>query len=204
MKRTRNISLANLRKADKPLPLKPLTIGVMAATLSACGDSEVADIYASVMECAAENPDFVEVCEAAYEQALQEAEDTSPKYTRQGDCESDFGTQACVPHSSMGNNWFMPAMAGFMMARMFDSDFDLKKKRRKRYSSPLFMSKSRRSPVFGNWVSARGQSYGAFNTKRVKVSSKAFAPKPKVTKTIQRGGFGSMASKVASRSSWGG
>lgn len=39
MKRSRNIDLASLRKADKPLPLKPITVGVMAATLSACGDS---------------------------------------------------------------------------------------------------------------------------------------------------------------------
>ena len=206
MKRSRQIELANLRKADKPLPLKPITVGVMAATLSACGDSEVANIYPSVMECAMDNPEFVEMCELAYEQAVEEAEQTSPKYARQDECEDDFGLSNCQPYTGMGNNWFMPAMAGFMMARMLDDDFDidLKKKKKKRYSSPLFMSKNRRSPVFGNWVAATGKSYGSFNTRQTRVSSKAFAAKPKVTKTTSRGGFGKMARTVASRSSWGG
>ncbi len=206
MKRTRSIDLASLRKADKSFVLKPAAVGVMAATLSACGDSEVANIYPNVMECAMDNPEFVELCRMAYEDALQEAAEASPKYLREDDCEEDFGLERCVPYASHAGNWFMPAMAGFLFAQVIDDmDFDLKKKKKKRYASALFLPTSRRSPVFGNWVSATGQSYGAYNTRQVKVSSKAFAPKPKVTSTTKRGGFGSMARKVASRSSsWGG
>ena len=205
MKRTRAIDLNSLRKADKSFVLKPAAVGVMAATLSACGDSEVANIYPNVMECAMDNPEFVELCQMAYEEALEEAAETSPKYIREDDCEADFGLNSCDTYSNYGGTWFMPAMAGFLFAQVIDDiDFDLKKKKKKRYYSPLFLPKNRKSPVFGNWVSATGKSYGAFNTKKVKVSSKAFAPKPRVTQTTKRGGFGNMARKVASRSGWGG
>jgi uncharacterized protein YgiB involved in biofilm formation len=204
MKRTPFINLAHWRKADKTFAVKPVAMGIMAATLSACDDAQVANIYSSVMECATENPDYVELCELAYQQALQEAAETAPKYSGEDDCENDFGINNCMTYTGSSQSWFMPAMAGFLFAQLLDDDLDIDfKKKKKRRASPLFMSKNRRSPVFGNWVSATGQSYGAFNTRKVKVSSQAFQPKPRTVTTTKRGGFGAMARATSSRSSWG-
>lgn len=161
--------------------------------LSACGQSDPdVLVYQSPEDCSNANPEQAEQCQAAYQQALAESADTAPKYNRQHDCEADFGGGNCVPYQYQGNSWFMPAMAGFMFGRMLDRD---------RYiHHPVYTSYNPYSPYYGHWTTAGGYRMGkASYGKRMPVSREALQSKPKVTRTISRGGFGSSAQ---AKSSW--
>lgn len=194
MKRTKSINLDRMRKAPKKRAFKPLAIAVAASALVACGNSREAKIYRDVEQCIQDNPTLAQECEATYQKALTESASSGPKYQSESACVADFGRDNCVPHaSSSGNSWFMPAMAGYMFAQAIND--------RRYYSSPLYTSYSRYSPFYGQWSGTDGSLYGKRRFGAVKVDKKAFNPKPKVTRTMSRGGFGS---KVSAKSSWGG
>ncbi|WP_417616014.1 DUF1190 domain-containing protein [Oceanisphaera sp.] len=188
---------------------KPVSAAIAGSVLlSACGQSETeVQVYQSPDDCGNSHPDLAEQCRAAYQQALAESADTAPKYNSRHDCEADFGGGSCTPYQYQGNSWFMPAMAGFMFGRMLDGS---------RYShTPVYSSRNPYSPYYGQWTTANGQQLGrASYGKRISVGKDALAPKPKVTRTISRGGFGSTAQAKSSwssnksssrtRRSWGG
>ncbi|UZE97347.1 DUF1190 family protein [Alkalimarinus alittae] len=194
MKRTKSINLDRMRKVSRQLHLAPLGVAFASMTLAGCSDSRKAVVYTNVDQCTAENPELEQECRAAYEDALAKAEKTAPKYRSMRDCESDFGSHTCVNNqTSQSSSIFMPAMAGFMFARALDHN---------RYdNNPVFTSNAYRSPLYGHWVSSDGYRYGSNRSRKVEVGSDAFKPKPKVTRTMSRGGFGST---VAAKSSWGG
>ena len=88
-KRTKHINLTRMRKS---LAVKPLAVGVAGMFLSACSDNrQPADIYTSVDDCTSDNPDAADECQAAYQQAIDEAARTSPKFSSVADCEYEFG-----------------------------------------------------------------------------------------------------------------
>ncbi len=191
MKRSKSINIARMRKTASPI-----AVSVAATTLVACGSSkEEAEVFAGVEQCINANPDMVSECQAAYEKALAKSAESGPKYRSMYDCSAEFGNSNCVPYSHNGNNWFMPAMAGFMFAQALDNN------RHYYRSSPVYTSYSSHSPYYGRWTTVDGNYYGRARYGKVKVSKDAFKPAPKVTRTISRGGFGS---KVSAKSSWGG
>lgn len=195
MKRSRIDVQAMREFARGRMSVKPLALAVAAATLMACSSREPAVIYQSVEQCIADNPEMELDCRTAYRQAAENASDSAPKYQSLEDCRAEFGPENCVAHTGpQGQSWFMPAMAGFMLARALDND---------RYyrSAPLFTSYNRYSPAYGKWTTADGRTYGRLGTRTVRVNDDAFKPKPAVTRTISRGGFGST---VAAKSNWGG
>ncbi len=211
MKRTRSINLERMRKLEdnnlsQPTPLrsklKPLAVSVAAAVLVACSDGgEEAVVYSDIADCISKNPDQVDVCESAYNDAVNVAQESGPKYTSLEACTYDFGNRNCVPYQAdSGQNWFIPAVAGFMLAEVIDEVGDAFERRRYR-SAPLYTSYSRYSPFYGQWSSVDGHTYGTSRYGKIKVSDNAFKPKPKITRTISRGGFGST---VAAKSNWGG
>ncbi|MCY7294485.1 DUF1190 domain-containing protein [Alteromonas sp. a30] len=189
-KRSAQINLGRMRKVFAP---KPLSLGVASIMLTACGDNrEQAMIFTNLQDCVSQMPEQAEQCELAYRNALEEAQRTAPKYAEQSACEYEFGAGQCTSYrSNDGNSWFMPFMAGYMLSNLSSSRY---------YSSPVFTSYSRYSPYRYRWISADGYEYGDIRKRRVKVSKKAFSPKPTVSKTIKRGGFGS---SVRAKSSWG-
>jgi uncharacterized protein YgiB involved in biofilm formation len=193
MKRTKNINLTRMKKNSRRCLLGTISVAIAGITFSGCSDTREADIYKDKAECINQNPSYTADCEAAYEQSLATATETAPKYKSLEECWAEFGANVCTNYqSSSGNSWFMPAMAGFMFARVMDSG--------RRYDNqPVFTSTRRNSPLYGSWVTSDGYSYGSNYSRRVTVDSKAFQPKPKVTRTISRGGFGST---VAAKSSW--
>lgn len=212
MKRTAFIDLDRMRKKPAFELTRLATLVGGAIALTGCGsDNTEARIYPSTDACKADYPEHVEVCEAAYRQAVAEAAKTAPKFRTENDCEAEFGQ--CV---SNGNNWFMPALAGFMLANVLD---DLDDRRRCppgayasyggcRYSTPVFTGYGR---LYGGYYGSDGTLYGKVRPGKfttVKVDRDAFKPKPAVTRTLSRGGFGSKAAAKASwgssRSSWGG
>lgn len=188
-KRTRTINLTRMRKAFSP---KPISIGVTAVLLSACGnDYEDASVFTNVADCINQMPEHAEQCQVAYQNALNEAARTAPKYRSQAECEVDFGIQQCTSYQGGGNNWFMPFMAGYMVSSLMRPNY---------HSAPMFTSYSRYSPHRYQWMGSDGRVYGDFRSRHMKVNKKAFTPKPTVNRTIKRGGFGS---SVRAKSSWG-
>jgi uncharacterized protein YgiB involved in biofilm formation len=183
-----------MQKVHKRFCLKPLTMAIAATTLVACDSGREAKIYSNADHCIRENPNLSEECQTAYKQAKAEAMRSGPKYQSESSCESEFGRDNCIPYRSHdGHNWFMPAVAGFLLAKALD---------RNRYdTSPLFTSYSRYSPGYGQWATVDGDLYGRRRFGSINVSDNAFKPKPAVTKTISRGGFGS---RVSAKSSWAG
>lgn len=188
-KRSSGINLSRMRKG---FMLKPLALGVAAIMLSACGDSEEAKIYKSVDECSSDNPDNVQACEAAYQQAQQEAKRTAPKYNSRQDCEYDFGAEQCRSVQSSSGSFFMPFMAGYMLSNLMSPGGY--------HSQPMFSSYSPYSSYRNRWMGADGHVFGDTRQRSVRVDKDVFKPKPTVNKTMSRGGFGS---SVRAKSSWG-
>ena len=189
-KRSSRINLQKMRKSFSP---KPLAVGIAGIFLSACADDrQTANIYTSIQDCIDDNPDFSQQCQAAYEDALKEAERTGPKYGSQRDCEHEFGPNQCRYVESGSGSWFMPFIAGYMLSDLFSG--------RRYYSQPMYTSYSRYSPLRYRWMTADGYDYGDLRKRKYKVGKNAFTPKPAVKKTMSRGGFGS---SVRAKSSWG-
>jgi uncharacterized protein YgiB involved in biofilm formation len=208
MKRSRSINLTHMRKNIGVFSLKPLAL-CMAVFFTGCESNEQqADIFKNLEECKSTYPDLSAQCDMAFNEALKKAEDTGPKYKTLDDCVAEFGADRCSPHThSDGSNWFMPAMAGFMLARALDNN--------QRYNTaPMFTSSNYSSPYYNRWTTVDGNSYGDFHNRQVRTRADVFRPQPRVTKTMERGGFGSKAaaasswgssnSKSSARSSWGG
>ncbi len=189
-KRSANINLARMRKAVSP---KPLALGVATVMLSGCGDDrEQAMVFTNLDDCVNQLPEQAEQCQLAYQSALAEAERTAPKYNSQSSCEYEFGANQCTSYrADNGSSWFMPFMAGYMLSSLSSPRY---------YSTPMFTSYSPYSSYRYRWIGADGKDFGDFRKRNLKVSKKAFAPKPTVSRTIKRGGFGS---SVRAKSSWG-
>ncbi|WP_299073943.1 DUF1190 family protein [uncultured Paraglaciecola sp.] len=186
-KRSQSINLSAMRKS---FSVKPLALGIAAIFLSACGDQQEAQVFVNVSDCTNANPEYAAQCKAAYEDALKEAERTGPKYNTQRDCESEFGPNQCT--RSQSGSFFMPFMAGYMLSNIMSP--------RGYYSQPMFTSYSRHSSYRNRWIGADGYDFGDNRRRTLRVNEKSFKPKPTVTKTISRGGFGS---SVRAKSSWG-
>jgi uncharacterized protein YgiB involved in biofilm formation len=187
-KRSSVINLARLRKHHT---VKPIAVSVAAVMLGACSDpKEEAIVFTGLNDCLEQMPGQEEKCEVAYQQALQEAARTAPKYDSARDCEYDFGADRCVVQRDNGSSWFMPLMAGYIIRDLMSPSF---------YPQPLFTSYSRHSPYRYRWITAGGYDYGDFRYRNLRVNKK-YSPPPTVNRTIKRGGFGS---SVRAKSSWG-
>jgi len=193
MKRTKSINLERMRKATALIKLKPIVLSIAAFSLVGCSDTRKADIYSSVAHCKNKNPSSGTLCEKAYEKALTKSVQSGPKYRSRNDCASDFGSRNCVPYkASNGANLFMPAVAAFALSQSL--------KNNGYQSSPLYTSHYYGSGSYNRWTTVDGRSY----QKRygsMTVAGDTFKPKPKVVRTMSRGGFGST---VAAKSNWGG
>lgn len=155
MKRTKNINQDAFRKSWRSYRLAPVAIAVSAVfMLSACEESdETVSLYTNAQDCSQANPSQAEQCTLAYNNALQEAAKTAPKYATQEDCIAEFGEAMCTQapaqasfsstntgngeqtaqaQSSSGSMW-MPLMMGYMMGRMMGGGAP---------SQPLFSSKT--------------------------------------------------------------
>ena len=189
-KRSQHINLASMRKAFK---VKPLALGIASIVLAGCGeDTEQAKIYSSIEDCKQDYPDAVAQCESAYQSALEEAQRTSPRFNTQYDCEYEFGSNQCRQVETSSGSFFMPFMAGFMVSQLLQPRY---------YSQPIYTSYSPYSPFRSRWITADGYVFdGDIRKRNYYVSKSVYKPKPTVTSTIKRGGFGS---SVRAKSSWG-
>lgn len=204
MKRTQYVNLATFRKSWRSARITPVALAVGAVfMLSGCEKTdETVSLYQNADDCSKANPSGSAQCVAAYDAAKKDAEKTAPKYASREDCIAEFGEGQCTQTpaqsgvasdegQSSGSMW-MPLMAGYMMGRMMSGGAYAQQ--------PLFSSKNPASPANGKFVDATGKNYGPATAggRTMNVPKTAMAPKPAVTKTITRGGFGESVAKQTS------
>lgn len=208
MKRSSIIDLSLLRKRTRSFVLAPVSLAVMAGCSGGSNVEQVAFVT-SVEDCT-NNTKLTEVeCSAAYEQAVQDAEATAPRYQYQRDCETEFG------QCENRGGFFVPFMAGYIVAEIIDEVGDsFERKHRYKSSYPSYMYRG--SGQYRNKImTSDGYVIGSPGQRSYRVPKEAMKPKPAVTRTISRGGFGakasansnwgsSKASKGGSSRSWGG
>ena len=208
MKRTKIINHASFRKSWNARHLTPVALAVTAVfMLAGCEQNdETVSMYQNADDCSQANPGKSAECTTAFNNALKEAERTAPKYASREECIAEFGEGQCQQapaQASMAGeqaqaqpqqsgSFWMPLMAGYMMGRMMGgSGFA---------QQPLFTSKNAASPANGKFVDASGKSYGPATAggRTMTVPKTAMAPKPAVTNTVTRGGFGESVAKQTS------
>ena len=175
--------------------LRPLAIGIAAVVMSGCSGSEQVKVVKSPEDCASNTDLNLKQCEAAYKKALAEAERTGPKYSSMQLCEAEFGAGQCTQRS--GSSTFMPLMAGFLVGQALSN-------RNEPYYgsySPVYHYSRPYSSFHNRIMMADGTVIGDYGKPSYSVSKSTLKPKPSVTRTVSRGGFGSVAS---AKSSWGG
>jgi uncharacterized protein YgiB involved in biofilm formation len=203
MKRTKHINKDTFRKSWRSYRVAPVALAISAVfMLAGCEQAdETVSLYKNADDCSTSNPSMSEQCTTAYNNALKEAEKTAPKYATREDCVAEFGEAQCTQapaqagmaaeSQSSGSMW-MPLMAGYMMGRMMGGGGYAQQ--------PLFTSKNAASPANGKFVDASGKSYGPASAggRSMTVPKTAMAPKPAVTNTVTRGGFGESVAKQTS------
>lgn len=190
MKRSQRVIVPQMHKRMRPVT-KGVTAVAAIVLVSGCSDnSQEMGIYSNVSDCIDDNPEYSTQCTSAYQDALDDASKTAPKYNLRTDCEYEFGYDNCI--QAPKHSWFMPAMAGFMFGQAMNN--------RSYFQQPMFSSTYPGSRYYGGWTSSDGYSYGKKSERsKVYVPTEQLKQKPAVTKTISRGGFGS---KAAAKSSW--
>ncbi|MCP4342734.1 MAG: DUF1190 domain-containing protein [Desulfobulbaceae bacterium] len=195
MKRSKNIDLNLMRKGSRKRAFcGSLAIGLAATALASCSSQEEVQVASSPEECASTTELTLVECEAAYQRAQAEAERTGPKYTSSSQCETEFGRGQCMQSNTGG--FFMPMMTGFMIGRMMSGGSSYGGAAYNpvyRYSNPYSSQNNRIMTADGTVIGKAGQ-------RSYRVNKSTMKPKPSVTRTVSRGGFGAMAS---AKSSWG-
>lgn len=196
MKRTKNINHNRFRKVQSFWKYSALFIAIGSTFfLTACDEfeEENVSVYSTVQACEKNAPDqsAKERCALDYQNALAQNKETAPKYSSQRECEDEFGANQCSTTNSTHSSvmWF-PLMSGYSSSHQNYP------------SQPLYSSTRSSSPMYNKFVDSKGNSFGQFKyAGSTSVSKSALAPKPAVTTTTTRGGFGSTVTSHAMKSS---
>lgn len=166
---------------------KLILMGSGTFLLAGCSDPSPPPSNFSTLDQCLQSKQFPEeVCKQSYEEAKALYEKDAPHFGQAASCEQQFGAGNCAPvRSSDGSSWFLPAMAGYMIANALNSNDS------RQYNSNL-----------GGYGAGRGAytSYPNYGAGTPYSSAGKYSPQPKAT-TTSRGGFGSLS---AARGSWGG
>jgi len=190
MKRSSILDLSLLRKRARIFVLAPVSLAVIAGCSGGAKEEEV-QFVASADECASTTSLSVVECEAAYEKAVKEAEATAPRYQTERDCAAEFGS--C---QSRGG-FFMPFMAGYIVSNIVGDVMGGGRRYNNAYPTYIY----RGGGQYRNKImTSDGYVVGSPGQRSYKVPSDSLKPKPAVTRTMSRGGFGATAS---AKSNWG-
>jgi uncharacterized protein YgiB involved in biofilm formation len=80
-------------------------------------DSDENLVYNSLSDCQAGGQLSMQQCETAFSEATAARLKDAPKYRNQSECEAQYGANGCSTASIGGAQFFIPALAGFMLAR---------------------------------------------------------------------------------------
>ncbi len=191
-------------KRSRGVALTTLTATAGTLTLTGCGDDPMVEgqVFPTVAECVASGVAQNE-CQEAYNQALADNENDAPRFESQDLCEGEFGSGQCQQRvaSGGGGAFWVPLLAGFVIANAVDDlDFDRKKKRK---YSPLYYSRAHSNYYYGgsNYGPMTRTASGRYGFDRGTLDRPVSAPRVQSRSDIaSRGGFGGRAS---SRSSGG-
>jgi len=74
-------------------------------------------VYDSLSDCRAAGQLTAQQCETAFSEATAARLKDAPKFQSQTACETQYGANGCSSATIGGAQYFIPALAGFMMAR---------------------------------------------------------------------------------------
>lgn len=179
-------------------------------------DKEENLVYNSLSDCRAAGQLTTQQCETAFGEATAARLKDAPKFQSQTACETQYGANGCSSASIGGAQYFIPALAGFMLARGLSGA----------QAQPLMPPTARACPPGSalpecqqarsspSGSSGSGSSYGgssssrshAYSTTSGSKVTAAFAAGSRgggtaATSTSSRGGFGSIARSYSSHSS---
>jgi len=190
MKRSSILDLTRLRKNTRTFILAPVSLAVIASCSGGAKEEQV-NFVASVDECVKTTDLSQAECDAAYKDAVKEANATAPRYQNERDCAAEFGS--C---ESRGG-FFMPFMAGYIVSGLVSDSMN----RNRGYGSSYPTYMYRGGGQYRNKImTSDGYVVGSPGQRSYSMPKEALKPKPAVTRTISRGGFGATAS---AKSNWG-
>lgn len=186
MKRSKFVDLPRFQK-NKLWRIAPLSLAV-AAALGGCSRTEDVMLVSDVDDCTSKTHMDKSSCELAYQKAMTEAEQTSPRFDTRERCEVDFREHGCYQATG---GFFVPFISGFLV------NAALNQFSRNQYYHPVYNYLS----VHGTQrVLSDGTPLGREGALYTVPKGTTKDPKPKVSKTISLGGFGS---KASAKASWG-
>lgn len=163
-------------------------------TLAACGSpanapasaegqwEETPTPFQSVEACVASG-ETAEDCQTADKLAKEEALASSPRFQSQKNCETEFGEGQCEQKTNNGTSFFMPMLAGFMLARMMNGN--------QMAAQPLYRDCRTRNPDGSCNTRAGGAAGAAARAFTSTNTARSFAgERDSRRSSIQRGGFG--------------
>ncbi len=173
-------------------------------------------VYNSLSDCRAAGQVSAQQCETAFSEAAAARLKDAPKFQSQNACETQYGANGCSSATIGGAQYFIPALAGFMLARGLSGG-------QAQQAQPLMPPTAAACPpgstqpecqqARSSSSSSSGGSYGgsssrsrAYSTTSGRAITAAFSPGSRsgstaATSTASRGGFGSIARSFSSHSS---
>lgn len=157
--------------------IKLALLGSASMALVACGDDSPPDdarFFAERKECAAVYGD------ASCSDAAIKAEEThlaqAPKFSRQEQCEAEFGAGNCETRQQVGGgSYFMPLLMGYMMGNMMGGN---------RFSQPVYRGRDGGAVMNNNGRLFNVGNFGGATAGR----TASF--RPAQATPVTRGGFG--------------
>ena len=105
-------------KRSTQIGLAAAGVLMVATVWSLTGDdSDENLVYNSLSECQSGGQLSLQQCETAFSEATAARLKDAPKYRSQSDCEAQYGPNGCSTASIGSAQFFIPALAGFMLAR---------------------------------------------------------------------------------------
>jgi len=163
----------------KSTAIRLVLLGSTGLSLAGCDQSPPSDgtFFANVEDCIAVKGEST--CRDGFAQSEQAFAAEAPRFTKQEECEADFGAGNCETRRAGSGSFFMPMMMGYMMGNAFNR--------------PVY-----RGPNNGAMMQAGGRF---FNVGTFAGAGRAAPFQPAQFTQVQRGGFGRTA--AASRTSAG-
>lgn len=91
---------------------------LVATVWSMTSDSQEENlVYNSLSDCRAAGQLTAQQCETAFSEATATRLKDAPKFQSQSACEAQYGANGCGSATIGGAQYFIPALAGFMLAR---------------------------------------------------------------------------------------
>lgn len=105
-------------KRSSQIGLGAAGVLLVATVWSMTGDSQEENlVYNSLSDCRAAGQLTAQQCETAFSEATATRLKDAPKFQSQSACEAQYGANGCGSATIGGAQYFIPALAGFMLAR---------------------------------------------------------------------------------------